>query len=164
MEDINMETLGTRLVELRKKYNFTQADIGEKLNVSVQAVSKWENDLSLPDYDYLIKLADLFNTSIDELLGRKKEIVRQEENKDKNKLLFKISIKSADGDEININLPLSVIKVLVENNSNTNIISGNESLKNIDFASLLSLAEQGVIGEIVNIKSADGDIIKIVVE
>ena len=159
-----METLGTRLVELRKKYNFTQADIGEKLNVSVQAVSKWENDLSLPDYDYLIKLADLFNTSIDELLGRKKEIVRQEENKDKNKLLFKISIKSADGDEININLPLSVIKVLVENNSNTNIISGNESLKNIDFDSLLSLAEQGVIGEIVNIKSADGDIIKIVVE
>ena len=159
-----METLGTRLAELRKKYNFTQADIGEKLNVSVQAVSKWENDLSLPDYDYLIKLADLFNTSIDELLGRKKEIVRQEENKDKNKLLFKISIKSADGDEININLPLSVIKVLVENNSNTNIISGNESLKNIDFASLLSLAEQGVIGEIVNIKSADGDIIKIVVE
>lgn len=159
-----METLGTRLVELRKKYNFTQSDIGEKLNVSVQAVSKWENDLSLPDYDYLIKLADLFNTSIDELLGRKKEIVRQEENKDKNKLLFKISIKSADGDEININLPLSVIKVLVENNSNTNIISGNESLKNIDFASLLSLAEQGVIGEIVNIKSADGDIIKIVVE
>ncbi len=159
-----METLGTRLVELRKKYNFTQADIGEKLNVSVQAVSKWENDLSLPDYDYLIKLADLFNTSIDELLGRKKEIVRQEENKDKNKLLFKISIKSADGDTVNVNLPLSVIKVLVENNSNTNIISGNESLKNIDFASLLSLAEQGVIGEIVNISSADGDIIKIVVE
>ena len=159
-----METLGTRLVELRKKYNFTQADIGEKLNVSVQAVSKWENDLSLPDYDYLIKLADLFNTSIDQLLGRKKEIVRQEENKDKNKLLFKISIKSADGDEISINLPLLVIKVLVENNSNTNIISGNESLKNIDFASLLSLAEQGVIGEIVNISSADGDIIKIVVE
>lgn len=159
-----METLGTRLVELRKKYNFTQADIGEKLNVSVQAVSKWENDLSLPDYDYLIKLADLFNTSIDELLGRKKEIVRQEENKDKNKLLFKISIKSADGDTVNVNLPLSVIKVLVENNSNTNIISGNESLKNIDFASLISLAEQGVIGEIVNISSADGDIIKIVVE
>ena len=159
-----METLGTRLVELRKKYNFTQADIGEKLNVSVQAVSKWENDLSLPDYDYLIKLADLFNTSIDELLGRKKETVRQEENKDKNKLLFKISIKSADGDTVNVNLPLSVIKVLVENNSNTNIISGNESLKNIDFASLLSLAEQGVIGEIVNISSADGDIIKIVVE
>ena len=159
-----METLGTRLVELRKKYNFTQADIGEKLNVSVQADSKWENDLSLPDYDYLIKLADLFNTSIDELLGRKKEIVRQEENKDKNKLLFKISIKSADGDTVNVNLPLSVIKVLVENNSNTNIISGNESLKNIDFASLLSLAEQGVIGEIVNISSADGDIIKIVVE
>lgn len=159
-----METLGTRLVELRKKYNFTQAEIGEKLNVSVQAVSKWENDLSLPDYDYLIKLADLFNTSIDELLGRKKEIVRQEENKDKNKLLFKISIKSADGDTVNVNLPLSVIKVLVENNSNTNIISGNESLKNIDFASLLSLAEQGVIGEIVNISSADGDIIKIVVE
>lgn len=159
-----METLGTRLVELRKKYNFTQADIGEKLNVSVQAVSKWENDLSLPDYDYLIKLADLFNTSIDELLGRKKEIVRQEKNKDKNKLLFKISINSADGDTVNVNLPLSVIKVLVENNSNTNIISGNESLKNIDFASLLSLAEQGVIGEIVNISSAEGDIIKIVVE
>ena len=159
-----METLGTILSELRKKYNLTQADIGEKLNVSVQAVSKWENDLSLPDYDYLIKLADLFNISTDELLGRQKTIVKQDKTKDINKLLFKISINSADGDEININLPLSVIKVLVENNSNTNIISGNESLKNIDFVSLLSLAEQGVIGEILNVKSADGDIIKIVVE
>lgn len=159
-----METLGTRLLELRKKHNLTQADIGEKLNVSVQAVSKWENDLSLPDYDYLIKLADLFNISTDELLGRQKTIVKQDKTKDINKLLFKISINSADGDEININLPLSVIKVLVESKSNTNIISGNESLKNIDFASLLSLAEQGVIGEILNIKSSDGDIIRILVE
>lgn len=89
-----METLGTRLAELRKKYNFTQADIGEKLNVSVQAVSKWENDLSLPDYDYLIKLADLFNTSIDVLLGRKKKLLDKKKTKIKINYYLKFLSKA----------------------------------------------------------------------
>lgn len=43
------QTLGQRIAELRKKEGLTQEELAEKLGVSPQAVSKWENDISCPD-------------------------------------------------------------------------------------------------------------------
>jgi transcriptional regulator with XRE-family HTH domain len=43
------ESFGKRLSELRKKKGWTQEELSKKLNVSAQAVSKWEKDVSLPD-------------------------------------------------------------------------------------------------------------------
>ena len=63
-----MSTYGEKITKLRKANNLTQAELGEKLNVSAQAVSKWENDLSEPDIGALKKLSSLFNVSLDELL------------------------------------------------------------------------------------------------
>ncbi|MBQ1303776.1 MAG: helix-turn-helix transcriptional regulator, partial [Erysipelotrichaceae bacterium] len=67
-----MESFGARLAELRRQHNLTQNDIADRLNISAQAVSKWENDLTSPDIDTLLKLADIFNISTDELLGKNK--------------------------------------------------------------------------------------------
>ena len=61
-------TLGKRLSQLRKKNYFTQQELGAKLNISAQAISKWENDLSEPDLSTLRKLAKLYNIKISELL------------------------------------------------------------------------------------------------
>ncbi|WP_273399142.1 helix-turn-helix domain-containing protein, partial [Traorella massiliensis] len=44
-----MKTLGTKIAEYRKLKKMTQEELASKLNVSSQAVSKWENDLSIPD-------------------------------------------------------------------------------------------------------------------
>ena len=68
-----METFGQRFQNLRKQKKFTQEEIAEKVNVSPQAVSKWENDISLPDISILSELADIFNITVDELLGRTKK-------------------------------------------------------------------------------------------
>ena len=54
------ETFGQRLARLRKEKGFTQEDIADKINISPQAVSKWENDISSPDIQTLIKLSDIF--------------------------------------------------------------------------------------------------------
>lgn len=64
------ETLGKRIVYHRKKMGLTQDQLAEKLGVTAQAVSKWENDLSCPDINMLPKLAELFGTTTDALLGR----------------------------------------------------------------------------------------------
>ena len=56
-----MATLGNRIALYRKQNNYTQEELASKLNVSSQAVSKWENDLSIPDISLLIDLANLFN-------------------------------------------------------------------------------------------------------
>ena len=60
-----MKTLGTKIAEYRKLKKMTQEELASKLNVSSQAVSKWENDLSIPDLQILIELSDIFNVSLD---------------------------------------------------------------------------------------------------
>ena len=64
------ETLGKRIVSHRKRIGLTQDALAEKLGVTAQAVSKWENDQSCPDITMLPKLADIFNCTTDKLLGR----------------------------------------------------------------------------------------------
>lgn len=69
MEQTN--SLGRRISSLRKAQGWTQEQLAEKMGVSAQAVSKWENDLSCPDISALPLLASLFHVTTDELLGVK---------------------------------------------------------------------------------------------
>ncbi len=62
-------TTANRLYELRKQHGYSQDELAEMLNVSRQAVSKWERSESSPDTDNLIALARLYNVSLDQLLG-----------------------------------------------------------------------------------------------
>ena len=63
-----MQNFGEKIIELRRQNNLTQADLGKKLNISAQAISKWENNQSEPDMNTLKMISSLFNVSIDELL------------------------------------------------------------------------------------------------
>lgn len=63
------ETLGKRIAALRKAHGWTQEQLAEKIGISAQAVSKWENDQSCPDVMTLPLLAGLFGVSVDGLLG-----------------------------------------------------------------------------------------------
>lgn len=64
-----MENLGKTITDYRKKLNLTQKELGEQLNVSPQAVSKWENGQAEPDASTIKKLCEIFKISTDELLG-----------------------------------------------------------------------------------------------
>lgn len=161
------ETFGQRLSRLRKNLGLKQEDIAEKVNISAQAVSKWENDLSAPDISTLSVLADILNVSLDELLGRevvKTKVVPEGERKDINSMLLKINVLSADGDKIKINLPLSIIKLCLDAGVELPNINGKDSLKNIDFNQIFMIIEAGVIGKLVEIESVDGDTVSITVE
>lgn len=63
------QTLGKRIVSNRKALGLTQDQLAEKLGVTAQAVSKWENDQSCPDINMLPKLAEIFGITTDALLG-----------------------------------------------------------------------------------------------
>ena len=60
-------SVGERISELRKAAGISQLDISRALDISRQAVSKWENDVSSPDVMNLIKLADLLDTDVEYL-------------------------------------------------------------------------------------------------
>lgn len=57
------------LVTLRKKAGLSQGDVAEQLNVSRQAVSRWETGLALPSTDNLTRLSMLYGVSLDDLIG-----------------------------------------------------------------------------------------------
>lgn len=62
-------TLHTKLVSLRKQKGLTQADLAERINVSRQAVSRWEGGYAVPSTDNLKILSELYSVSLDYLLN-----------------------------------------------------------------------------------------------
>ena len=65
--------IANRLTEVRKNHGMSQGDLADKLGVSRQAISKWERGESSPDIDKVFALADIYCTSLDELLGYEKK-------------------------------------------------------------------------------------------
>ena len=58
-----------RLKELRKAENISQCRLAKMIGVAQSNVSDWENDVSRPEYENLIKIAEIFDVSTDYLLG-----------------------------------------------------------------------------------------------
>ena len=68
-------TLGERIKEFRHMEGLSQEGLAEKLNVSRQAITKWESDNGVPDVDNLIALSRLMGITLDELvLGEQKDV------------------------------------------------------------------------------------------
>ena len=67
------------IVSNRKKRGFTQEELAEKLDVSSAAVSKWERGISTPELSMVCKMADCFEISVDELLGRTNLLLPEED-------------------------------------------------------------------------------------
>ena len=68
---MNTNKFGERLKELREEEGLSRLGLAKRLNVSGRLISYWENGKRECSFDTLIQLADLLNTSIDYLLGRK---------------------------------------------------------------------------------------------
>lgn len=76
--------IGERINHLRKTNNLSQEELAEKLHVSRQTVSRWENNSSQPDIDSILAISNLFMVSTDYILGKEEEII----SKDNNNIFF----------------------------------------------------------------------------
>ena len=232
------ETLGRRIARLRLAKTATQERLAKELNVSPQAVSKWENDINYPDISLLPDLARFLGVSVDELLSgasasTQESVAAQESTAEKSaaevvaitadepaeiveepaeyadqgiatqssgfsfgKLFGKSMIKvekndeadgskkkgvrlgngsakhglhvyvvSDDGDVVDMCVPLGLAKFVLNSGIQ---VSGSylnqetqEQLSNINLDALMDAAKTGESGTLVDITSADGDVVKI---
>lgn len=163
-------TIGKRIAILRREKELKQDELAEMLNVSPQAISKWENNQTCPDISLLPRLAEIFGVTVDELLTGKKEmqpaviLVPEEYRKDIKDMLLRIVVESADGDKVRVNLPMALVQMALEMGMEMSQISGNETMKNIDLRQILELVRQGAVGNLIDVESADGDIVRVFVE
>lgn len=80
-------TIGQRISDLRRKYSYSQEYVAEKLDVSRQAVSKWEQDQAAPDTYNLIVLAELFHVTVEYLaVGKIEEPAPEEKQLPQSKM------------------------------------------------------------------------------
>ena len=227
------ETLGRRIARLRLARTATQERLAKELNVSPQAVSKWENDINYPDISLLPDLARFLGVSVDELLSgasasaqesvaaqesaaavvsvaddEPAEIVEESAEQENQgittqssgfsfgKLFGKSMVKvekndeadgskkkgvrlgngsakhglhvyvvSDDGDVVDMCVPLGLAKFVLNSGIQ---VSGSylnqetqEQLSNINLDALMDAAKTGESGTLVDITSADGDVVKI---
>lgn len=67
-----MKIFGKRLREVRKSKKITQQELADRLGIKRNTYSDWENGKTEPTFEILVKLADLFDVSLDWLFGRNK--------------------------------------------------------------------------------------------
>lgn len=89
--------IGKKLKDSRIKLQLSQEDVAEKLNLTRQTISNWENNKSYPDILNVIELSNLYSISIDELIKEDKQMLQYLENslntvKSKNKILKQMLI------------------------------------------------------------------------
>ena len=65
-------TFAEKLKSMRKQSGMSQEKLAEKIGVSRQAITKWENNSGIPDIENMLALSSLFNVSVDELLSNEK--------------------------------------------------------------------------------------------
>ena len=162
-------TIGKRIALLRKEKGMTQEDLANAMGVSPQAVSKWENDQTCPDISALPKLSKLLGVTVDELLEGKQElpavrVLPPAERKDMKDMLLRITVDSAAGDRIRVNLPIALVEASMEIGMGMPMLNDMEPLKGIDMKKLMELVHQGFVGNLVELDSAEGDKIRIFVE
>ncbi len=170
-EESGAADLGRRISKLRKEKGWTQEQLAEMLNVSPQAVSKWENGNSCPDITLLPVIAKLFGVTVDELFGVVKSpvvAVQDEGSRRKaDEMVLRIRVLSIQGDKVNINLPMKLVKAglkIGESAMSMPKVKAAMGDADIDLEAIIEAVESGVTGKLVEVESSDGDIVEITVE
>lgn len=159
-------TLGIRIGLLRREKGMKQEELAERLGVSPQAVSKWENDLNCPDIGLLPLLAKTLGVTVDHLLtGEKPEppvrLVPEGERKNFQDMFLKVTMLSNEGDKMRVNLPMLLVQAALDAGVS---ITGAPALKQLDLQQIITLVQQGATGQIIELESADGDVLRVDVE
>lgn len=163
-------TVGKRIATLRKNKGFKQEELAEMLGVSGQAVSKWENDQTCPDISLLPQLAKILGITVDELLSGKQEalpavqVLPEDRRKDIKDMVLRIVVDGADRDKVQIRLPMALVQVVLDCGMEMPQVSGNDALKHIDLRQIMAMVCQGVMGNLVEVESSDGDTVRVFVE
>lgn len=106
-----MTEVGKKIAELRKNSNMTQLELADMLGISFQAVSNWERGNSMPDISKLPEIAELFQVSIDEILGKHNSVLHDIVNGEQVRLA---NHSETDIDEVAILMKPQQVKEMID--------------------------------------------------
>ena len=105
--------IGKFIAECRKKNNFTQMQLAEKLNITDRAISKWENGKAMPDSSIMLDLCNELKISVNELLsGEVIEMKDYNENVEKNLIEMVKEKENADKRLLKLEIVIGVVTII----------------------------------------------------
>lgn len=87
---MNQEKMGKFIAELRMEQGYTQKEIGDKLGITDNSVSKWERGINAPDIYYLKELAEIFHVTVQELLNGERKFKKKEIDKEHHSKILEV--------------------------------------------------------------------------
>ena len=159
------KTLGARIAELRKEKGLTQEELAKQLDISSQAVSKWEKDISCPDIMILPTLSKILGVSIETLLTGEAETtyVPEEKRKSFEETILYIHVKEGT-ENIQLNLPLPLLQtLLVDGGMSLDWLGLSCTADKINWAQIIKLVEHGAMGKLFELTDVD-TLIEIIVK
>ncbi len=97
-----MQRIGERLADLRKRQHYKQSDLAKKMNVSQQVISNIERGVTAPDIEQLKSFADIYNISLDQLVGR--DFVGSDASNYEKRIMAYIKLMDDYGKELSLGL------------------------------------------------------------
>ena len=88
---MDQEKMGKFIAELRMEYGYTQKEIGDKLGISDNSISKWERGINAPDIYYLTTLSELFHVTVQELLNGERKFKKKEIDEEHHQKVLEVS-------------------------------------------------------------------------
>ena len=117
-----------KILNLRTEYGYSQETLAEKLNVSRQAVSKWESGATLPETDKVIALSDFFGVSTDYLL---KDNIQRDSHDSLDRVVLKFLSSAKDMDHISKELIEIMRDGIIDDEEKIKMVSIIETLDTI---------------------------------
>ena len=152
-------SIGKNIAYFRKEKGLTQSELGDRLGVSNQAVSKWETELTMPDVMLLPEIAKNLGISIDSLYGdltEKEQIIFDNITEEDRRVLI-VSVQS-NGVTVKTRLPVVAIQSIFGNALLRDCLAEEE------IETLLSMLENNAKGTLLNVDSDDAQVTISVVE
>ena len=158
-------TIGQNIAYYRKQAGYTQEELAEKMNVTAQAVSKWENDLSYPDLECVGRLARVLDTMVESIVTGEAAEARvrlSDEQKTQGKIL-KITVHNrAKRDfSVTVRFPLELVLRAAEDGTLGELL-GEDAVSGVTAG--ISAMKSGTVGTIVDVRSDEQDVTIEVIE
>lgn len=143
-------TIGQNIAFYRKKAGMTQEELSEKIGVTAQAISKWENDLSYPDLEIVRRLAEIFGITVDQLLNGEDSVpaVRVVETEHPEKRILQICVETEGTTKVNVRIPVGLVEKAHAAGKLQHLLGEQAGA----LESAMEIIRMGAVGPIVDVK------------
>lgn len=113
MKGVFEMNIGEKLFELRREKNLSQEEVADKLNVSRQTVSKWETNQSVPDFDKIMPLCELYGVGVEELLTGKKPEEKTEMTQEEEDVPTRNEVRKKSAEVVSTSVFLYIFSIVI---------------------------------------------------